>query len=244
MVHGKQREIRTELVAILQREALLQHAKLSKANTDLVQEKEKFEKKLQAADSNSQVKTLQHILKEQIELADQLKTALESKQRENKALEKNSLEANSDLEESIKLYEETITWLKKQYQTLQGENTYLQQELNSTRQLNSQINETKNETQKNLNTISVQRRTQATRIKDLEIIQHDPEQTVNYLKLNIEDFNEREKLYREAEELYEQNFQDIADQTYDTTRFLEELRNSSICKELNSKGTLTTLELQ
>ena len=152
MVHGKQREIRTELVAILQREALLQHAKLSKANTDLVQEKEKFEKKLQAADSNSQVKTLQHILKEQIELADQLKTALESKKRENKALEKNSLEANSDLEESIKLYEETITWLKKQYQTLQGENTYLQQELNSTRQLNSQINETKNETQKNLNT--------------------------------------------------------------------------------------------
>ena len=109
MVHGKQREIRTELVAILQREALLQHAKLSKANTDLVQEKEKFEKKLQAADSNSQVKTLQQVLKEQIELADQLKTALESKQRENKALEKNSLEANSDLEESIKLYEETVT---------------------------------------------------------------------------------------------------------------------------------------
>ncbi len=40
------------------------------------------------------------------------------------------------------------------------------------------------------------------------------------------------KLYREAEELYEQNFQEIADQTYHTTRFLEELRNSSISKEL------------
>ena len=49
-VHGKQREFSTELVAILQREALLQHAKLSKANTDLVKEKEKLEKKLKLAD--------------------------------------------------------------------------------------------------------------------------------------------------------------------------------------------------
>jgi hypothetical protein len=49
-VHGKQREFTTELVAILQREAFLQHAKLSKANTDLAKEKEKLEKKLKAAD--------------------------------------------------------------------------------------------------------------------------------------------------------------------------------------------------
>jgi hypothetical protein len=183
-------------------------------------------------------------LKEKIELADQLKTALESKQRENKALEENSVEANNDLEENIKQQEKSIISLKKQYQTLQGEKTSLQQELNSARQLNSQINETKNETQKNLNIISLQSRTQATRIKDLETIQHDLEQQVTYLKLNIEDFKEREKLYREAEELYEQNFQDIANQTYDTTRFLEELSNSNICKELNSKETQTTLDLQ
>ena len=82
--------------------------------------------------------------------------------------------------------------------------------MNSARQLNSQINETKNETQKNLNTISLQSRTQATRIEDLEIIQQDLEQTVTYLKIQIEDFKEREKLNREAEELYEENFQDIA----------------------------------
>ena len=82
-------------------------------------------------------------MKEKIELADQLKTALESKQRENKALEENSLEANYDLEQSIKQHEVTITSLKKQYQTLQGENTVLQQELNSTRQLNNQIQKTK-----------------------------------------------------------------------------------------------------
>jgi hypothetical protein len=186
---------------------------------------------------------LKQALKEKTELADQLKAALESKQRENKALE-NSLEANNDLEGSIKQYEETLTSLKKQCQTLQGENTALQQELNSTRQLNNQINDTKNETQKNLNTISIQSKTQATRIKNLEIIQYDLEQQVKHLKLNIEDFKEREKLYREAEKLYEKNFEDIADQTYDTTRFLEELRDSSICKELNSKGTQTTLDLK
>jgi hypothetical protein len=66
-VHGKQREFTTELVAILQREALLQHAKLSKANTDLVKEKEKLEKKLKSADkkleditvSNEKVEQLQ-----------------------------------------------------------------------------------------------------------------------------------------------------------------------------------------
>ena len=183
-------------------------------------------------------------MKEKIELADQLKTALESKQRENKALEENSLEANYDLEQSIKQHEVTITSLKKQYQTLQGENTVLQQELNSTRQLNNQINDTKNETQKNINTISIQNKTQVTRIKNREFIQYDLEQQVKHLKLNIREFEEREKLYREAELLYEKNFEDIADQTYDTTRFLEELRDSSICKELNSKGTQTTLDLQ
>jgi myosin heavy subunit len=210
-----------------------------------LKETKEFAAKLQAAlDDNTQVESLKQALKEKTELADQLKVALESKQRENKTLEENSLEANHDLEESIKQHEVTITSLKKQYQTLEGEKALLQRELNSARQLNTQINETKNETQKNLNTISLQNRTQATRIKDLEIIQHDLEQQVKYLKLNIEEFKEREKLYREAEELYEQNFQDIADQTYDTTRFLEELRNSSICKELNSKGTQTTLDLQ
>jgi myosin heavy subunit len=299
-VHGKQREFTTELVAILQREALLQNAKLNKANNDLIKEKGKLERKLKAANekledirvnnekvgqlqkdytlnistlsnceqqikrlqgeltearelaeqlesaanSNSQIETLQQALKEKIELADQLKTALESKQRENKALEKNSLEANYDLEQSIKQHEVTITSLKKQCQTLQGENTVLQQELDSTKQLNNQINDTKNETQKNLNTISIQSKTQDTRIKNLEFIQYDLEQQVRHLKLNIGEFEEREKLYREAELLYEKNFDDIADQTYDTTRFLEELRDSSICKELNSKGTQTTLDLQ
>jgi hypothetical protein len=48
-VHGKQREFTTELVAILQKEALLQNAKLNKANNDLTKEKGKLEKKLKAS---------------------------------------------------------------------------------------------------------------------------------------------------------------------------------------------------
>jgi len=48
-VHGKQREFTTELVTILQREAILQNAKLNKANNDLTKEKVKLERKLKAA---------------------------------------------------------------------------------------------------------------------------------------------------------------------------------------------------
>jgi thioester reductase-like protein len=49
-VHGKQREFTAELVAILQREALLQHVNLSKSNSNLIEEKEKLEKKFKATD--------------------------------------------------------------------------------------------------------------------------------------------------------------------------------------------------
>jgi GTP1/Obg family GTP-binding protein len=143
-VHGKQREFTTELVAILQREALLQQVNLSKYNSDLIEEKERLENKSRATDEkleeirmnsekteqlqgnynlniklladcdtlaeklqpelkktkefaaklqaafndNTQVKSLQQALKEKTELADQLKTALESKQRESEHLRK------------------------------------------------------------------------------------------------------------------------------------------------------------
>ena len=134
--------------------------------------------------------------------------------------------------------------LRNKYQTLQSGNTLLQQELNSARQLNTQINETKNETQMSLNTISRQNRTQKSKIKDLEAIQKNLKQKVNHLQLKIKDLEEREQLYREAEKLYEPNFQDIADLSYATTQFLQKLRNSSFHKELNSKETQTTLDLK
>jgi hypothetical protein len=300
IVHGKQREFTTELIAVLQREALLQHVDLSKTNNDLLKDKEslvtklktakkklegvrednekteqlqksydlniklladcdkhaeklqnelketkEFAAKLQATlDDNTQVDSLKQALQEKTELADQLKTALDSKQRENKAFEENSLEANHDLEESVKKHQEILHSYKDKYKTLEGEKAILQQELHSARQLNIQINETKNETQKSLNSISVQNRKQASKIKDLEIIQKNLKQKVDNLQLQIKDLEEREIVYRETEELYEQNFQEIADKTYDTTRFLEELKNSSINHELNSRGTQTTLDLQ
>ena len=45
-VHGKQMEFTTELVAILQRESLLQHVNLSKTNNDLLRDKENLAKEL------------------------------------------------------------------------------------------------------------------------------------------------------------------------------------------------------
>ena len=95
------------MVAILQREALLQHAKLSKTNTDLAKEKEKLERKLKAANEKledirinnekvgqlqkdytlnistlsnceQQIKRLQGELKEARELAEQLESAANS----------------------------------------------------------------------------------------------------------------------------------------------------------------------
>ncbi len=111
------------------------------------------------------------------------------------------MEANHDLEESVKSYQETLHSYKDKYKTLEGEKTLLQQELNSARQLNTQINETKNETQKSLNTISLQNRTQASKIKDLEVIQKNLKQKIDHLQLKIKDLEEREKLYRETAQI-------------------------------------------
>ena len=49
IVHGKQREFTTELIAVLQREALLQHVDLSKTNNDLLKDKESLVTKLKTA---------------------------------------------------------------------------------------------------------------------------------------------------------------------------------------------------
>ncbi len=49
IVHGKQREFKTELIAVLQREALLQHVDLSKTNNDLLKDKENLATKLKTA---------------------------------------------------------------------------------------------------------------------------------------------------------------------------------------------------
>jgi chromosome segregation ATPase len=307
-VHGKQREFTTELVAILQREALLQNAKLNKANNDLIKEKGKLEKKLKASnekledirvnnekveqlkkdytlnittlsnceqqigklqselkearetaaqlqstvESDSHVEVLREALDKETKLTTQLKTALESKQREIRTIEENSLEANSELEESVKSYKENLQSSKKQCENLQGEITLLKKKLNSVEQLNVQITETKDKTENSLKTVTFQFKGQSqqlqivtTEVNDLKINKKNLEQKIDSLHLIIKDLAEREKVYLETEELYEQNFRDIADKTNDTTQFLEELRNSgdlnkSLHQEINSKETQTT----
>jgi chromosome segregation ATPase len=252
-VHGKQREFTAELVAILQREALLQHVNLSKSNNDLTEEKEKLEKKLKAtdlssktdsgkteqlrkeynlkitaldkcelhidklqselkeakeqaeqlqsaADSNSQVGNLQQALTEEIERTTQLKTALESKQRHLEKIEESSLEANNTLEEKIKESEKHILALKQDNHTLQNNNVSLQKELDSAKQLNSQINATKEQIQNSFKQISLHSKVQATKIADLETIQGNIEQKVKKLYARIKDLEEREKVFKETEE--------------------------------------------
>ena len=106
-VHGKQKEFTTGLVAVLQREALIQHANLSQINSNLLKEKENLSKKLKTAErkleeirkDNDEVEKLkqnyntnlklsadcdQHVAKLQIELkaakeqAEQLQAAADS----------------------------------------------------------------------------------------------------------------------------------------------------------------------
>ena len=304
-VHGKQREFTAELVAILQREALLQHVNLSKSNNDLIEEKEKLEKKLKAtdvrlesskvdsgkteklrkeydlkvtaldkcelhinklqgelkdareqadllqsaADSNSQVDNLRQALKEEIERTTQLKTELESKQRHIEKIEESSLEANNTLEEKIQESEKHLLALKQDNHTLQNKNVSLEKELDSAKQLNNQINATKEQIQNNFKQISLHSKVQATKIADLETIQGNIEQKVKQLNATIKDLEEREKVFKETEEFYARNFQNIALKTFHAAQAIEELKNltssdpnQSLQQELNSQETNTEVK--
>ena len=296
-VHGKQREFTAELVAILQREALLQHVNLSKSNNNLTEEKEKLEKKLKAtdisskvdsgkteqlrkeynlkvtaldkcelhkeklqselkeakelaeqlqsaADSNSQVDNLQQALKEEIERTTQLKTALESKQRHIEKIEESNLEANNTLEEKIQESEKHILALKQDNHTLQNKNVSLKKELDSAKQLNNQINATKEQIQNSFKQIFLQSRVQNTERDDLKTIQNDLEQKVKNLNSRTKDLKEREKVYKETEEFSEKNFQHIANKTSHAAQAIEELKNltpgnlnQSLQQKLNSQET-------
>ncbi len=89
----------------------------------------------------------------------------------------------------------------------------MQKELESDKQLNNQINATKEQTQNSLKQISLQNKVQATEIADLKIIQENLKQKVKNLNFKIKDLEEREKVYKETEEFNKTNFQDIANKT-------------------------------
>jgi hypothetical protein len=131
-------------------------------------------------ESDSQVEVLRKALYKETELTTWLKTALESKQREIKAIEENSLEANNELEESIKLYKENLQSSKKQCENLQSEISLLKQKLDSTEQLSVQITETKYRTENSLKAVTFQYKAQSSQ---LQIVTTE----VNDLKINKTD---------------------------------------------------------
>ena len=89
----------------------------------------------------------------------------------------------------------------------------MQKELDSAKQLNNQINATKEQIQNSFKQISLQSKVQATEIADLKTIQGNLEQKGKKLNARIKDLEEREKVYKETEEFNKTNFQDIANKT-------------------------------
>jgi hypothetical protein len=309
IVHGKQREFTTELVAVLQKESLLQHAGLRRTNTELLKEKDKLEKKWKAAeekikesrdelskldqlkkdnatilklldDSQTHVEKIQEqlqdaekynascskreseleanvkILEQQFKVAtenaDQLKRALETQQKHTDIVESNSIEANGILENEKSQLETHLTTSKKNIETLNNQLVTLQKEVDSIKQLNTQIIQTKEKTHKNFVAATLQNRKYETEIKDLRESQDILENKIVNLENRIIDLKEREKAYQEAEDLYEKNFQEIADKTFETTKFLDELQNftvrdsidKSLHTELDTKNSDTVKHLQ
>ena len=70
-------------------------------------------------------------------------------------------------------------------------------ELYSAKQLNNQINATKEQTQNSFKQISLQSKVQVTEIADLKTIQGNLEKKVKNLNSRTKDLEEREKIYKD-----------------------------------------------
>ncbi len=123
----------------------------------------------------------------------------------------------------------------------------MQKELDLAKQLNNQITTTKEQTQNSFKQVSFQNKVQVTEIVDLKKINYNLEQKVKNFK--IKDLEEREKIYKEIEEFYERNLQDIANKTSHAAQAIEELKNltssnpnQSLQQELNSQETNTEIQ--
>jgi hypothetical protein len=116
IVHGKQREFNNELITLLTRETLLQHAGLRKTHTELIKEKEKVDKKWKAAEEKLKEQ------REDINKLDQLKTdnatnlkLLDDSQNHVETLQQQLREAenyNTDGNQIVKNLEEKIKSLE------------------------------------------------------------------------------------------------------------------------------------
>jgi predicted nucleic acid-binding Zn-ribbon protein len=118
-----------------------------------------------------------------------------------------------------------LTASRKQNETLDRELAKLKLEVQSAKQVITQTTETKEKLLNDYVTATFQNRKYETEIKDLRDKQETLENTLVDLKFRIQDLKEREKAHHEAEDQYERNFQDIANKTFETTKFLDELQN-------------------
>ena len=166
-VHGKQKEFTTELVVVLQRETLLQHANLSQINNNLLKEKENLSKKLKTAEKkleeiredNYEVEKLkqnynttlklsadcdQHVAKLQIEL----KAAKEQAEQLQSAADSNS--QVDDLRQALKEEIERTTQLKT---ALDSKQRHIEKLEESSLEANDTLEEKVQESEKHILTL-------------------------------------------------------------------------------------------
>jgi predicted nucleic acid-binding Zn-ribbon protein len=62
-------------------------------------------------------------------------------------------------------------------------------------------------------------------IIDLKDDKDQLENRISNLEERNKDLKEREKAYHDAEDQYERNFQEIAEKTFETTKFIDELQS-------------------
>jgi hypothetical protein len=168
-------------------------------------------------------------------------------------IEESSVEDNNTLERKIEESEKRLLEVKHENHTLQSKNVSLQKALEWAKTQNNQVNDTKNQIQDSFNQVSRQNKAQANEIIDLKDIQDNLDQKIKDLNSKIKDLYDREKIYKETEEFYARNFQDIADKTSNTVQAIEGLKdlassnsnqslNQSLQQELNSQEA--NIELQ
>ena len=192
-----------------------------------------------ANDLETEKTNLEQQLKVAIENGEQLKKALDLNQKHVSAVETNSLDAISILETEKTELETRLTTSQKHTETLNSELSALKLEIQLAKQVIAQTTQTKEKLHNNYVAATLQNKKYETQIKDLRDNQETLENKIINLEFRIQDLKEREKAYHEAEDQYERNFQDIANKTFETTKFLDELQTfttrDSIDKSLHTE---------
>jgi hypothetical protein len=155
----------------------------------------------------------------------QLKKALDIKEKHISVVEANSLEANNTLESEKEELENNLTAGQKQIETLNSQITALKLENELGKQLITQITQTKNKNHSNYVTATLQIKKYEEEIIDLKDDKDQLENRISNLEERNKDLKEREKAYHDAEDQYERNFQEIAEKTFETTKFIDELQS-------------------